>query len=157
MIPRLRESGVEQADMSDGSTIAPARDARNHRGASRVLNGGTAVSPTVRSRAVLPLRSIEDIDAIEAAGAVVAQALDRARRACVAGVTTCELDAIVREHIVASGAQPIFLGYRGSASSNMPVRSKQDRLTTAVGVSTKFAESSARVKSPSSSKLDRAG
>jgi len=108
--------------MSDGSTIAPARDARNHRGASRVLNGGTAVSPTVRSSAVLPLRSIEDIDAIEAAGAVVTQALDRARRACVAGITTCELDAIVREHIVASGAQPIFLGYRGSASSNMTQR-----------------------------------
>ena len=122
MIPRLRESGVEQADMSDGSTIAPARDARNHRGASRVLNGGTAVSPTVRSRAVLPLRSVEDIDAIEAAGAVVAQALDRARQGCVAGVTTSDLDAIVREHIIASGAQPIFLGYRGSASSNMANR-----------------------------------
>lgn len=108
--------------MSDGSTIAPARDARNHRGASRVLNGGTAVSPTVRSRAAIPLRSSEDVDAIGATGAVVARSLDRARRACVEGVTTIELDAMVREHIVGSGAQPVFLGYRGSASSNMPQR-----------------------------------
>ena len=108
--------------MSDGSTIAPARDARNHRGASRVLNGGTAVSPTVRSRAALPLRSIEDVHAIGAAGDVVAQSLDRARWACVGGVTTRELDAIVRDHIVGCGAQPVFLGYRGSTSSNIAQR-----------------------------------
>ena len=108
--------------MSDGPTIAPARDARNHRGASRVLNGGTAVSPTVRTRTALPLRSSEDIAGIRAAGAVVSRALDRARRACVSGVTTAELDAVVLEEIVRCGATPVFLGYRGSAAANLAQR-----------------------------------
>lgn len=108
--------------MSGGPTIAPARDARNHRGASRVLNGGTAVSPTVRTRAALPLRSAEDIAGIRAAGAVVSHALDRARRACVSGVTTADLDALVRDEIMRAGASPVFLGYRGSASANLAQR-----------------------------------
>jgi len=108
--------------MSDGPTIAPARDARNHRGASRVLNGGTAVSPTVRTRAALPLRSSEDIAGIRAAGSIVSRALDRARRNCIAGATTAELDAAVRDEIERAGAVPVFLGYRGSVAANLAGR-----------------------------------
>lgn len=104
--------------MSGGSTIAPARAARNDRGASRVLNGGTAVSP----RAMPALRSAEDIAGIRRAGAVLADALDAARRACVAGATTSDLDAVVRREIEAAGAEPVFLGYRGSAAANMAER-----------------------------------
>lgn len=108
--------------MSDGPTIAPARDARNHRGASRVLNGGTAVSPTVGTRAALALRSSEDIDAIARCGEVVARALDAARGACVEGVTTGEIDALVRREIERAGAEPVFLGYRGSTVANISER-----------------------------------
>ena len=103
--------------MSGGPTIAPARLARNHRGASRVLNGGTAVSPSVRPRPVLPLRSADEIESIARVGTVVADALERARAACIAGVTTAEIDRVARESIIADGAVPLFLGYRGSSGA----------------------------------------
>ena len=104
--------------MSGGATIAPARAARMHRGASRVVHGGTAVSP----RAPMALRSMQDVDGIRAAGRIVADALEEARRACVPGVTTAEIDAVVRAGIERAGGEPLFLGYRGSGASNMGLR-----------------------------------
>jgi methionyl aminopeptidase len=104
--------------MRGDATIAPARDARTHRGASRVLKGGTAVSP----RASLALRSSEDIAGIRAAGEIVAGALEAARAACAAGVTTAELDRVVHGWIRSAGAEPVFLGYRGSGDAGASVR-----------------------------------
>jgi len=107
--------------MRGDATIAPARGARTNRGASRELRGGTAVSPRVR-RSAPALRSSEEIDAIRAAGVVVAEALGAARAACVAGVTTASVDRIVREAIERLGAEPIFLGYRGGGGSAASLR-----------------------------------
>jgi len=104
--------------MSGGATIAPARVARMHRGASRVVHGGTAVSP----RAPMALRSEQDIAGIRRAGSVVADALAAASAACVPGVTTADIDAVVRATIESAGGEPLFLGYRGSNASNMGVR-----------------------------------
>jgi methionyl aminopeptidase len=104
--------------MSDGATIAPARLARSNRGASRVLHGGTAVSP----RVPIALRSAEDMAGLRAAGALVARALERVTDACVPGMTTGGLDALIRSTIEAGGGSPVFLGYRGSRSSNMGER-----------------------------------
>lgn len=103
--------------MRGDATIAPARDARTHRGASRVLKGGTAVSPRA-----LALRSAEDIAGIAAAGAIVAAALDAARSACAEGVATAELDRIVHDSIRGAGAEPVFLGYRGGGDPAASVR-----------------------------------
>lgn len=116
--------------MSDGPTIAPARDARNHRGASRVLNGGTAVSPrrsdvraaARRADSIPALRSADDIEGIARAGAVLHAALGEAREACAAGVTTAALDAVVRRAIESRGGEALFIGYRGSASANLSNR-----------------------------------
>lgn len=104
--------------MSGGITIAPARAARMHRGASRVVHGGTAVSP----RAPMALRSSQDIDGIRAAGRIVADALEASRRACVPGATTAQLDAVIRASIEAAGGEALFLGYRGSGAAHMGVR-----------------------------------
>lgn len=56
------------------------------------------------------------------AGLVLCRALGEARSACVAGVTTAALDAVVRHAIESSGGEPLFLGYRGSASANLANR-----------------------------------
>jgi methionyl aminopeptidase len=104
--------------MSDGATIAPARDARNHRGASRALRGGTAVSP----RNPIMLRSEAEIEAIAQAGAVLARALEVARSCCVAGATTSGIERAVRDSIAGQGGAPLFLGYRGSATSSLGLR-----------------------------------
>jgi len=99
--------------MTGGATIAPARQARTHRGASRVLNGGTAVSP----RAPLALRSNDDVAGIRAAGELVARALEAGRDACVVGARTRDIDAAIDAVIARAGGEAIFRGYRGSAGS----------------------------------------
>ena len=99
--------------MRGDATIAPARDARTNRGASRDLKGGTAVSPRA-ARPAPALRSAEDIEGIRAAGAIVAGALDAARAACTEGASTAAIDRAVHAWILAAGAEPVFLGYRGS-------------------------------------------
>ena len=97
--------------MTGGATIAPARQARNHRGASRVLNGGTAVSP----RAPLALRSTDDVAGIRRAGELVALALEAGRAACVVGARTRDIDAAIDAVIIGAGGEALFRGYRGSA------------------------------------------
>lgn len=58
-----------------------------------------------------------EIERIRAAGRVAAEALAAAGAAIRPGVTTAELDGIVHEHIVAAGAYPSTLGYRGFPAS----------------------------------------
>ncbi|MGV0635105.1 type I methionyl aminopeptidase [Mycolicibacillus trivialis] len=71
----------------------------------------------LRARRVVPQRSDGELDAMAAAGAVVAAALAAVRAAAAAGVSTAELDAIAEAVIRDAGATPSFLGYHGFPAS----------------------------------------
>lgn len=77
---------------------------------SAELHGSTNAAQS-SARQSMTLRSADEIAAIERSGVVVAAALEAAESAVVAGVTTAELDTLVRATIVAHGAAPSFLGY----------------------------------------------
>jgi len=71
----------------------------------------------LRSRRVVPQRSAGELDAMAAAGAVVAAALQAVRVAATPGVSTLSLDEIAESVIRESGATPSFLGYHGYPAS----------------------------------------
>lgn len=71
----------------------------------------------LRGRRVVPQRSSGELDAMAAAGAVVATALRAVREAAVAGLSTQSLDEIAESVIRAAGATPSFLGYHGYPAS----------------------------------------
>src|SRR6202020_2946448 len=64
-----------------------------------------------------PQRTAAELDAMAAAGAVVAAALRAAREAAVPGATTHDLDQIAESVIRDAGATPSFLGYHGYPAS----------------------------------------
>lgn len=66
---------------------------------------------------VVPFRSAGELDAMEAAGAIVGAALVAVREAAKPGVTTLELDAIAEAVIRDANAVPSFLGYHGFTGS----------------------------------------
>jgi methionyl aminopeptidase len=59
------------------------------------------------------IKSDDEIAIIREAGSVVAQVLDLLRSGVRPGLTTKELDAIVRREFEARGVTPTFLGYQG--------------------------------------------
>ncbi|MRK02284.1 type I methionyl aminopeptidase [Aeromicrobium sp. S22] len=63
------------------------------------------------------VRDAQTIEAMRIAGRIAAQALDAVEAAIAPGVTTDELDRIGHEFIVAQGAYPSTLGYRGYPKS----------------------------------------
>ena len=71
----------------------------------------------LRSRKVVPQRSDGELDAMAAAGAVVAAALQAVRAAAVSGISTLSLDEIAESVIRDAGAVPSFLGYHGYPAS----------------------------------------
>ncbi|OBF86018.1 type I methionyl aminopeptidase [Mycobacterium sp. 852002-51163_SCH5372311] len=71
----------------------------------------------LRPRRVVPQRSAAELDAMAAAGAVVAVALNAVQAAAVAGVSTLSLDEIAESVIREAGATPSFLGYHGYPAS----------------------------------------
>ena len=71
----------------------------------------------LRSRRVVPQRSAGELDAMAAAGAVVAAALQAVRAAAVSGMSTLSLDQIAESVIREAGATPSFLGYHGYPAS----------------------------------------
>lgn len=71
----------------------------------------------LRSRKVVPQRSPDELDAMAAAGAVVAAALRAVREAAAPGVSTLDLDRIAESVIRDAGAVPSFLGYHGYPAS----------------------------------------
>ncbi len=71
----------------------------------------------LRSRKVVPQRSAGELDAMAAAGAVVAAALRSVREAAAAGVSTRSLDDVAEAVIRKAGATPSFLGYHGYPAS----------------------------------------
>jgi methionyl aminopeptidase len=71
----------------------------------------------LRSRRVVPQRSPGELDAMGAAGAVVAAALQAVHAAAVSGTSTLSLDEIAESVIREAGATPSFLGYHGYPAS----------------------------------------
>ncbi|EUA14515.1 methionine aminopeptidase, type I [Mycobacterium kansasii 732] len=71
----------------------------------------------LRGRKVVPQRSAGELDAMAAAGSVVAAALRAVRAAAVAGVSSRTLDDIAETVIREAGATPSFLGYHGYPAS----------------------------------------
>ncbi|MGB3301899.1 type I methionyl aminopeptidase [Gordonia sp. (in: high G+C Gram-positive bacteria)] len=65
----------------------------------------------------VPFKSAGELDAMEAAGRVVAAALIAVREAAKAGVSTLELDAVAESVIRDAGAVPSFKGYHGFPGS----------------------------------------
>jgi methionyl aminopeptidase len=63
------------------------------------------------------VRDAETIAAMRVAGRLAAQALDAVEAAIAPGVTTDELDRVGHEFLVARGAYPSTLGYRGFPKS----------------------------------------
>jgi methionyl aminopeptidase len=59
----------------------------------------------------------DEVEAIAAAGQVVARCLEMLRARCRAGVTTEELDRAAEKFIRSQGGEPAFKGYRGFPSS----------------------------------------
>ena len=62
--------------------------------------------------------SPDEVERIRAAGRIAAQAIEAAASAIAPGVTTDELDRIAHEYVVAHGAYPSTLGYRGYPKSS---------------------------------------
>ncbi|MBJ7400641.1 type I methionyl aminopeptidase [Mycolicibacterium sp.] len=73
--------------------------------------------PGLRSRKTVPARSAGELDAMAAAGAVVAAALHAVQQAAGPGVTTKVLDEIAETVIREAGGIPSFLGYHGYPAS----------------------------------------
>lgn len=104
--------------MTVAAINAPAPSANPTRELQTGDRGSCAVHEerAVRPSRSISLRSAAEIDSIRAAGALAAAALDAARAACVAGAMTSDIDAAAERTIRQGGGEPLFLGYRGSAS-----------------------------------------
>jgi len=63
------------------------------------------------------IKSSREIEQLRKPNAIVAEVLQRLRKAVVPGVTTRELDQITEEVILSMGAVPAFKGYRGYPAS----------------------------------------
>ena len=59
----------------------------------------------------------EQLDAMEAAGKIVGDALQAVRAAVKPGMTTLDLDKIAEDVIRSAGAVPTFKGYQGFPGS----------------------------------------
>jgi methionyl aminopeptidase len=73
--------------------------------------------PGLRNRKTVPARTPGELDAMAAAGAVVASALRTVRAAAAAGVSTKTLDEAAETVIREAGGIPSFLGYHGYPAS----------------------------------------
>jgi methionyl aminopeptidase len=69
--------------------------------------------PGLRNRKVVPQRSAGELDAMAAAGSLVAATLLAVRQAAKPGASTLALDQIAESVIRGGGGTPSFLGYHG--------------------------------------------
>jgi methionyl aminopeptidase len=63
---------------------------------------------------MIELKTASELDAVEAAGKIVADVLTAVRAAAQPGISTRELDELAADLIAGAGALPSFLGYRPS-------------------------------------------
>ena len=78
---------------------------------AELTHAAHAAGSRVARHGAIALRSAEDVAGIARAGQVVAAALDAAERCVRSGITTADLDAVVREAIAAHGGEAAFLHY----------------------------------------------
>lgn len=77
----------------------------------------TADSPVSTRTGAIKLHGPDGFEGMRRAGRLAAEVLDALAPHVVPGVTTGELDDIVREHMLAGGGVPATLGYRGYTHS----------------------------------------
>lgn len=70
-----------------------------------------------RKRRVITAKTPNELDAMQAAGEIVGQALTAVAAAAKPGVSTLDLDKIAEDVIRSAGATPTFLGYGGFPAS----------------------------------------
>ncbi|MDY5785157.1 M24 family metallopeptidase, partial [Corynebacterium sp.] len=68
-------------------------------------------------RRTIAAKTPAELDAMEAAGRIVGQALVEVKAAARPGVSTLDLDRVAEEVIRSNGAVPTFLGYQGFTGS----------------------------------------
>lgn len=73
--------------------------------------------PGLRNRKTVPARTPGELDAMAAAGAVVAAALRAVQQAAAVGASTKDLDDVAETVIREAGGVPSFLGYHGYPAS----------------------------------------
>lgn len=66
---------------------------------------------------MIQLKNPSQIELMREAGRITGEALMLAGEKLKPGMTTLELDTLIREHIIKSGAKPSFLGYGGFPGS----------------------------------------
>lgn len=66
---------------------------------------------------VIIVKSSREIEQLRRSNVIVAEVLERLKKATSPGVTTKELDAVAEEFILSRGAVPAFKGYRGFPGS----------------------------------------
>ncbi|MBN2353952.1 MAG: type I methionyl aminopeptidase [Spirochaetales bacterium] len=66
---------------------------------------------------MIQLKTAQDIALIREAGDILYKAIEAVRKSMVEGVTTRELDRILKNEIVKRGGRPAFLGYQGYPAS----------------------------------------
>ncbi len=62
---------------------------------------------------MIVIKTERDIELMRQSGKITAGAMEAARKAMREGITTAELDAIIKDYILSHGAKPSFLGYAG--------------------------------------------
>jgi methionyl aminopeptidase len=90
----------------------PGRDGR-----AMTRGGVRAVVRRLRGRGGIELKSPGEIEAMRAAGAVVARTLRLLKQHATPGVSTGELDELAEQSIRDAGAVPSFKGYHGFPAS----------------------------------------
>lgn len=70
-----------------------------------------------KRKKMIPGKTPEELDAMEAAGRIVGVALKEVHKAAVPGATTADLDRVAEDVIRSYGAIPSFLGYQGFTGS----------------------------------------
>ena len=66
---------------------------------------------------MIPLKNDLQIAEMKKAGRITAEAMDAARAVIRDGISTYEIDRVIRHHIERCGARPTFLGYGGFPGS----------------------------------------
>lgn len=67
---------------------------------------------------MIHIKSMKEIEAMKAAGEILAKAHKKAKSLIMAGISTSELDMAIQQEIVSHGAVPSFLDYRGYPASS---------------------------------------
>ena len=69
---------------------------------------------------MIPIKNPQQIAVMREAGRIAYEAMEKAREIIREGVSTYELDRVIRNSIERAGAKPSFLGYYGWKAHREP-------------------------------------